>query len=281
MSTKSVAISYGGGGARGLAHIHVLKAVEELGIKPVALNGTSIGSIMGAAHASGMSSDELRDAVVETFTNPKEVLARFWRMRPVSVTEVISGPRTMLGNIDPVKTIRAFKPSQIPDHFDQLHIPFQAVTTDFYSQKSVVIEDGDLNQALAASSALPAVFRPVDYHGAALVDGGILNAVPYELLRDKADIVVAVDVVGGPKMAERSTPTRIEALSGASQLMMHAATRLKRELVKPDVFIEPPVSGIGVLDFLKTKAILEATKSTKEMAKRAIGDAIDQSSSPV
>ena len=277
MSQQTVAIAFGGGGARGLAHIHVIIALEELGISPVAISGASIGSIMGAGLASGMSAADIQDHVVGTFSEPTRVIANFWKMRPGSVSEMFSSPRTMLGNIDPLKMMDAFLPDAIPDTFEGLKIPFQVVATDFYGQQSVTIEEGNLKEALAASSALPAIFRPVQKDGAVLVDGGILNSVPYELLLDKADLVVAVDVVGGPMKSKKTIPTRIEALAGASQLMMHATTVMKLKMTPPSVFIEPPVKGIAVLDFFKAKQIIEATADTKEQTKRAIDAAMDKS----
>ena len=274
MSEPRLAIAFGGGGARGLAHIHVVQALEELGVKPVAIAGTSIGSIVGAGLASGMTSQEMRDYALETFSDPSEVLSRFWRMRPTSIGEVFNPSRLTLGNINPVKAIKAFAPAAIPATFEELGIPFQAVATDFYGQQEVVLSQGSLTEALAASSALPAIFSPVMRDGATLIDGGIVNAVPYELLFDAAEVVVAVDVVGGPDRSKGETPSRIEALSGASQLMMQATTRLKRQMQPPHVFIEPPVKGVAVLDFMKVRRILERTQGTLDITKRAVDAAL-------
>ena len=276
MSDPRLAIAFGGGGARGLAHIHVGQALEELGVKPVAISGTSIGSIIGAGLACEMTAEQMRDYAIETFSDPSEVLSRFWRMRPTSFGDVFSPSRLTLGNINPVKAIRAFAPAVIPESFEDLAIPLQVVATDLYGQKQVVMAQGDLTEALAASSALPAIFSPVKYDGATLIDGGIVNAVPYELLFDTADIVVAVDVVGGPEKPKREIPSRIEALSGASQLMMQATTRLKRQVRPPNVYIEPPVAGVAVLDFMKVRSILQSTASTLDMTKRVIDAALTE-----
>ncbi|MEP1208189.1 MAG: patatin-like phospholipase family protein [Rhizobiaceae bacterium] len=274
MTQKTLAIAFGGGGARGLAHIHVVQALEELGISPVAISGTSIGSIVGAGLACGMNAQDMRDYAIETFADSTEVLSRFWRMRPTKFGEVFNPSRLTLGNINPVKAIHAFAPAVIPENFNELAIPLQVVATDFYGQKQVVLSQGNLTEALAASAALPAIFKPVQRQGATLIDGGIVNAVPYELLFDKADIVVGIDVVGGPKKSAREVPSRIEALSGASQLMMQATTRLKRQMKPPHVFLEPPVSGIAVLDFMKARDILRDTAATVEQTKRALDDVL-------
>lgn len=275
MSEPTIAIAFGGGGARGLAHIHVIEALNEMGIKPVAISGTSIGALIGSGMASGMSGADISDYVVGIFGNPTEVASRFWKMRPDSIAEVWNGPRTLLGNIDSKRAMRAFLPPQVKGDFSQLDIDFQVLATDFYGQKEVVIREGRVADAVAASIALPAVFRPVKRDGAALVDGGVVNALPYEHLFDKADIVIAVDVVGGPMPSEDDEPSRIEAISGASQLMMQTATRLKCEIRPPHVMIVPPVNGIAVLDFMRAKSIIEKTVSTRETTKQQVSAALD------
>ena len=273
---STIAIAFGGGGARGLAHIHVVRALEELGVSPTAISGTSIGSIIGAGLACGMDAQAMKEYALETFSDPREVLSRFWRMRPTNLGDAFNPSRLMLGNINPEKAVRAFAPSLIPESFEDLGIPLQVVATDFYGQREVVISQGNLPEALAASAALPAIFKPVMRNGATLIDGGIVNSVPYELLFDRAEVVVGVDVVGGPKKSVKDVPSRIEALSGASQLMMQATTRLKRRLQPPHVFIEPPVSGIAVLDFMKARDILSSTEATVDLTKRMVTQALDR-----
>ncbi len=276
MTTSTIALALGGGGARGLAHAHIFEALDDLNIKPVAMSGTSIGAIMGAGYAAGMSGKEIREYVIAAFSDPGNVVSRFWRMRPTGIKEFLSGPATLLGNINPKKAVSAFLPEQVPATFEELKIPLQVVATDFYGQKPVVFSSGNLVEAIAASAALPAIFKPVIKNGMALVDGGIQNSLPYDLLLGKADIIVAVDVVGGPKRSKTEIPSRIEALAGASQLMMQATTRLKCQINPPDVMIVPPVNGIGVLDFLRAEKILKLTSSTRELARTLIEEALEK-----
>lgn len=275
-SGETVGLALGGGGARGFAHIHVIGALEDLGLRPDHITGTSIGSIMGAGLAAGLDSQQMRDHVLDVFTDAREVVTRFWHMRPTSVTEFLKGPRTMLGNVDAVKAVRAFLPASIPPTFSELKTPMQIVATDFYNHSQVVIGQGDLFEAIGASCSLPAVMKPVLRDGVVLVDGGMQNALPYELLFDQTDLVIAVDVVGGPVKKGRALPTRLEAITGASQLLMQATTRLKCEYRPPHVLIRPPVAGIGVLNFLGAKSILEATECVREDAKQQIAAAMEK-----
>ncbi|MEL6968157.1 MAG: patatin-like phospholipase family protein [Pseudomonadota bacterium] len=269
-SDPTIGLAFGGGGARGFAHIHVIAALEDLGLAPACISGTSIGSIMGAGLAAGMDARQMQDHVLDIFTDAREVISRFWQMRPSSVSEFLRGPRTMLGNVDAVKAVRAFLPGAVPANFQDLKTPLQVVATDFYAHAEVVIGEGDLYQAIGASCALPAVMRPVTRDGVILVDGGMQNAVPYELLFDKADVIIGVDVVGGPISNGRDLPTRFEAITGASQLLMQATTRLKCQQFPPNLLLRPPVHGIGVLNFIAARTILEQTAHFRDEAKREI-----------
>ena len=257
----SVAVSFGGGGARGLAHIHIIEALNELGIRPVAISGSSIGAIMGAGMASGMSGIEIRDHALASIGNKKAVASRIWGMRPTSVRGL------RIGQFDLERVLRAFLPPQVPSEFAGLNIPLKVTSTDYYGQSEVVIEDGNLIKALAASAAIPAVFMPVRLNDRIMIDGGISNPVPYEHLMDLADIVIAVDVVGAPEGDGTHVPNRIESVFGSGQLMMQTAIALKRRIQPPHIFLCPSVGRIGVMDFLKARDILVMSEAIKDELK--------------
>jgi NTE family protein len=263
-SFPSVAVSFGGGGARGLAHIHIIEALDELGIRPVAISGSSIGAIMGSGMASGMSGVEIRDYALASIGNKRAVANRLWGLRPKSVRGL------RLGQFDLERVLRAFLPHQVPDSFEGLRIPMKVITTDYYGQSEVVIEDGSLIQALAASAAIPAVFMPVRMRDRVMIDGGIINPVPYEHLMPLADIVIGVDVVGAPDGDGTQVPNRMESLFGGGQLMMQTAIALKLRLVRPHIFLCPPVGRIGVMDFLKAREILAMSVGIKDELKFAL-----------
>jgi NTE family protein len=253
----SVAVAFGGGGARGLAHIHVIEVLDKLGIRPVMISGSSIGAIMGAGMAAGLTGHDMREHVISTFGNRAEVMARLWKLRPQSLSEVMAGGlRPTQFNIE--KVLRTFLP-QLPDRFDQLKIPLAVTATDFYGQRCQALSSGDLYSAIGASAAIPGVFRPVRRDGVIYVDGGISDPVPFGLIAGKADITIAIDVVGGPDGEPGTIPTSIDAMFGASQLMMQSIITTRLEHSRPDIFLRPPVSSYRVLDFLKVHQILEGT----------------------
>ncbi|MBL4890339.1 MAG: patatin-like phospholipase family protein [Rhizobiaceae bacterium] len=258
-----LALVLGGGGARGVAHVHVLEALDDLGIRPDIIAGASIGSIVGAGYASGMSGAEIGEYFVKTFSDPKQVAARMWQLRPDSIRSIFTETLPRFGELNAKKVMQAFLPSGLSDSFETLEIPLKIVATDFYGNQQVVIESGKLMPALAASAAIPVIFKAEVLNGTVLVDGGIVNPVPFDLVSALGHTVLAVDVVGMPVDKGVEIPSRISAGFGASQLLMQSITNLKLEHHRPDIFIRPEVSEFRVLDFLKAEQILERTKGTR------------------
>jgi len=272
----TLSLALGGGGARGIAHIHVLEVLDEMGIKPVAISGSSVGAMIGAAYASGMSGLEVRQYVIDTFGNKGQFLTRLWRELPSSVGELVSRGWPKIGELDAERVLRAFMPKQVPDSFEDLKIPLIITATDFYGQKGLNINKGSINNAVAASIAIPAVFKPVKVNGIICIDGGIANPVPFDQLYDKADILLAIDVVGSPQGKPGESPSRIESLFGASQLMMQTTTSMKLIIRPPEILLRPDVNSYRVHDFFKAEKILRETEYFKEQVRNSIISAMEK-----
>lgn len=272
-------VAFGGGGARGLAHIHVIEALDELGVHPVAIAGSSIGAIMGAGMASGMAGKDIHDYARAILGTRAQVASRMWRARPGTFAEAMQGGlRVSQFNVE--RILKAFLPEQVPETFAELKVPLKVTATDFFGHKSTVFQDGDLHSALAASAAIPAVFKPVVRGGRMLIDGGIYNPVPFDLIEHDADIIIAVDVVGAPTDGERKRPTSVDLMFGATQLMMQSIIANKLTQCRPDILIRPPVSRFRVLDFLKIDAVMAETESVKDEVKRAVEAALKSQYEP-
>lgn len=265
----TVAIAFGGGGARGFAHIHVIEVLDELGIRPVAISGASIGAIMGSGMAAGMTGAATREFVMEMVSNRAELLSRFWAARPSGLSDMMDGG-FRIGQFNIERTLKAFLPDDIPATFEELQIPMAIVGTDYYGHRQVFFEDGELLSAISASAALPVVFRPVKRNGVFYIDGGMFNPVPYDHLFGKADIIIGIDVVGAPEGSSDKAPTSVESMYGASQLMMQSLLQLKLQIKSPDIYVRPPVSRFRVMDFLKARQILTETASVRDELKRKI-----------
>lgn len=269
------AIAFGGGGARGLAHIHVIEALDDLGIRPRIIAGSSIGAIMGAGMAAGLSGKDIHDHARAILGSRSQVAARMWQARPESFREMAEGG-IRFSQFSIERILKSFLPDAVPAAFEELAIPLRVTATDYFGHSLAVFETGDLLSALAASAAIPAVFRPVRRDGRLLIDGGIYNPVPFDLIEGRADIVIAIDVVGAPAEAIRETPSSVDLMFGATQLMMQSIIAMKLQKKKPDIFLRPPVSRFRVLDFMKVDAVLAETVSIKEELKRAIDVSIER-----
>ncbi len=268
-SGPRIGLALGGGSARGLAHVLMLEAFDELGVKPAIIAGTSMGAICGAAYAAGHSGAELRHELIAIFGKRRQFLKRLasrfrggvsnlWSLRFPSV-------------LDNVTLFEMLLPEAMRCSFDTLQIPFVAIAADFYAIEQVVLDKGPLIPALAASSALPSLARPVVLDGRVLIDGGYVNPVPYDVIMDRADITVAVDVTGDTKRRPGTRiPRTLEAITGATQILFHSITREKLKSVAPDIFIRPEVGGFGALDYFKVREIFRAAEPAKEVLKRKL-----------
>jgi len=265
----TVAVAFGAGGARGLAHVHIIEALNELGIKPVMISGASIGAIMGAGMAAGMEGREIRQHVSDIFSRRSEVIGRIWKSRPTRVGEMLSGAFT-LGQFNIERILPAFLPDAVPATFEELEIPLKIIVTDFHAQEEAVCTSGDLFHAIAASAAIPAVFRPVHINDRFMIDGGIFNPVPYDHLHGMADIVIGIDVVGGPSGTNEDSPSTIDLIYGSSQIMMQSIIAMKLRASSPHIYLRPDVSGFRVLDFFKFEEIFEKTTPIRDELKRSI-----------
>jgi NTE family protein len=263
----TIGLALGGGSARGLAHVLMLEAFDELGIKPVAIAGTSIGSMIGGLYAAGMSAVEIRAFVEDLLAKRTEIFRRLakssdglrnlWTFRSPSV-------------VDGVTLFEVLLPTLRCD-FESLRIPFSAVAVDFYAMSQVVIDHGPVIPAVAASCALPSILRPVVIGGRVLVDGGFRNPCPWDVVAPKADHTVAVDVTGITSRGnESAVPNPIEAWIGSTQIMFHSISDAKFASQPPSLMIRPAVGLYGTMDFPKFRDIFAASEPAKDDLKRGL-----------
>ncbi len=273
----SVGLALGGGAARGLAHIPCLEALDELGLRPKLIVGTSIGAIVGAAYASGIAGKDLRDYTSRLFHNRGEFIKRLAQRWPGSLYTLWNPLTPAMLNGETLLEI--LLPEGLPKTFELLVIPFRTVATDFYSEEEVVFSRGPLIPAIAASAALPGFLKPVLFGDRVLIDGGFVNPTPFDLVSGAADISVAIDVTGGTarqrskrdKKAVKAAaadapviPSSLDTWIGAAQITLRSILREKLKSQAPDVLIRPPVSQFGILDFFKAAEILEAAEPAKD-----------------
>jgi len=264
----TIGLALGGGGARGLAHILMLEAFDELGLRPKVIAGTSIGAIFAAAYASGLSARRIRAHAEEVLTS------RFWLLRDLLAARAKTGKRfwnvfsARAALLAPDAVLDIVLPSGVARDFKDLDIPLKIVASDYYALEPTIIAAGPLRRALAASMALPVIFEPVLIDGRIMIDGGLTNPLPFDILEGEADILVAIDVSGttvpSPK---RAHPTALEALFASSFLFERSIVREKLRSRQPDIYIEAGTGAFQVLDFLKIRDILAAAAPAKAKLK--------------
>lgn len=268
-----IGLALGAGGARGLAHIVVIEAMDEMGLAPCAIAGTSMGAIIGAARAQGMSGRQMRAAVLAILRDRARMMSGLMQARVGKFSDLFSG----LGNpvlVDGERLLDLFWPGPLAADFGSLAIPLTVVATDYYGRARCALESGPLAPALAASMAIPGLIRPVEKDGMVLIDGGATDPLPYEALAGRCDMLIACDVTGGPVPGSRTQPSAFEVMIGTNQIMQAAIVAEKVKAGAPHVLLRPSVDGYRALDFHKAQAILRGADAMKDDIKRQIEAAL-------
>lgn len=263
-SGPTIGLALGGGGARGLAHILMLEVFDELGLRPKVIAGTSIGAVFGAAYASGMSARQIRAHTEEALSQRFDMVRQLLSARSEPVLKLFRFLPVRSSLLNPEALLELLLPSAVARDFGHLPTPLKIVATDFYAQEPAILTEGSLRAAVAASMALPALFTPVTIGGRVLVDGGLVNPLPFDVLNAEADITVAVDVSGAPMVSgKRPHPSAFGALMSSSQIMQRSIVREKLKARQPDIYIDVEVDAFYVLDFHRLKDILTAAAPAK------------------
>lgn len=265
-----IGLALGGGAAQGFAHVSVLEALDEMGLRPTAVAATSMGAVIGAAYAAGMSGAEIRVYATDVFRSHAAFLGRLWQSRPRRIRDVSIG----VGQYDLERVLAAFLPPGLPETFADLPIRFSTVATDYYSGEEAVLDEGPLVRAMAASAAVPALFRPVVIDGRVMVDGNLCNPVPFDVL-DDVDFIIASDVVTEPTGSSDTIPGSLESLFGATSILIRSLMMQKLKVGRPpDVMIRMPAAAFNILDFTKAAAIMQESEALKNDVKRRLEAAL-------
>jgi NTE family protein len=270
VTRPKVGLVMSGGGAKGLAHIGVLKVLEEEGVKVDYIAGTSMGAIIGGLYASGYTASELdsifnridanaliRDyipRISKSFYEKKndEIYAlalpfdNFRIGLPQALSKGMYNYTLMNKLLAHVRHVR---------DFNNLNTPFLCIATDVQTGEKVVLDKGYLPQAILASGAFPSLFAPVEIDGEYLVDGGIVDNYPIEALKDMgADIIIGVDVQDSLKT--------IKDIRGATDLLLQISNfstirQMKDKAPETDIYIKPDIIGYTVVSFDQGEAIIK------------------------
>ncbi len=242
-----IGLALSGGGARGLAHIGAIRALERAGVPIDCLTGSSMGGIIAAAYACGLSPDELEQEIA-SFTRIRQLLR-------------LADPGMPNAGLLRGNRLQAYFENRLGKRtFAELERPLALIAVDLNSRQEVVFQEGSIALALRATTALPGLFMPLELEGMRLVDGGLLNNLPIDVARKMgARIVIAVDVNPHPEDISRSWDSESRwvpngltrtfvVLDEAARLMMQVIQDVKMQQYPPDVIIRPNLpDGINFL----------------------------------
>lgn len=257
-----IGVVLSGGGAKGLAHIGVLKVLEENGVKVDYIAGTSMGAIVGGLYASGYTATELdsifrnvnTEAIVQDFV--PRTSKSFYEKRNNEVYALqlpfedfkLTMPKALSkGMYNNNLLSRLLAHVRYERDFSQLSIPFACVATDLVTGEKVVLREGNLTQSILASGAFPSLYTPMELNGRTLIDGGIADNYPVDIVREMgADIVIGVDVQDGLKELDdlKGMPDILFQISNYSMV-----EEMPRKIKETDYYIKPDIKGFSVVSF--------------------------------
>jgi NTE family protein len=267
-SKYKLGLALSGGGARGLAHVGFLKVLERENIRVDFLSGTSMGSIIAAAYARGMELPEIEKEVLLS-TSTRNM------MRLVNLTPPTRG----FLEVNKVRTmLTRFIPESLT--FDNLRIPLAVCATDLIQSVSVTLDKGEVLPAVMASCAVPGIFPSVSFPPYRLVDGGVLNNLPIDLVKNLgAEKIIAIDVQVDPfntipweevpsaALLPLHLPTTLKEVLWSATMMIARLTQVQLQTIKPDLYIRPNIArDISMfLGFQKAaEVIAEGEKAAEE-----------------
>ncbi|MEN8208806.1 MAG: patatin-like phospholipase family protein [Candidatus Fermentibacteria bacterium] len=253
-------LALGGGGARGLAHIPYLEILDNMGIKPSCIAGTSIGAVLGTLYASGVTGSGIRslvqDTIISKSASPAELLRDIKRLIHFMDIDFL-GPGIFKGD----SIMDYFYDAIHTDSFEDLEIPMKVLATDFWASGQTVLHSGDLLKAVKASMGLPGLFTPVKYGERILIDGGGVNPVPFDVL-DDCDLIIAVDVLGYAESETSKPPGAVRAVLEMFDIMQRSIVDTKLKIRKPDIYLKPDIRNIGMLEFHRAEEIYRCTEAS-------------------
>ena len=238
-----IGLVLGGGAARGFAHIGVIQVLEEAGIKPHLVVGTSAGSLVAALYASGKSGAQLQK-VAETM---EEATFADWTL-PIFSRGLLRG-----------EALARYVSQQVNGRLiESTAMPLGIVATDLNSGQGMLFQRGDIALAVRASSAVPAIFQPVKISGRDYVDGGLVSPVPVRYARQMgAELVIAVDISGLPE--GNAANDTLQVLMQTFTIMIKSINNF--ELREADLVVRPALAGVGSSDFSSRRRSIEAGRA--------------------
>ena len=269
MSDPKIGLALGGGSARGLAHIPMLEVFDELGLKPSIIAGSSIGALIGAGYAGGMTAREIRERAEMLLANRLGAMRYIFGARKTRLSDLLALRGLASLHVQGEKLVDLALPDHLPVNIEDMPITFKVVTTNYDLMTEHVFESGPMLRAVAASIAIPGVILGPVIDGHIHVDGGITNPLPFDHARQGMDIVIAIDVTGRPRKPAGKHHSNMELAIGSLLIMFRQVANLKRAISPPDIYVES-LMDFSAGDFFKLPELLKAAEPAKDQLKREL-----------
>ncbi len=278
MRKPRIGLALGGGGARGGVHVRVLELLDEMGLRPCVIAGTSIGAIVGALYGAGLSGEAIRKRVEKITVSEKDTWRDIFDKRKnllrwvdALIPEVGSG-----GLLRSDKFVEYLFEDLDVARFEDLRIDLKISCCDFWTAEEVIFDSGPLMAPLKATMAVPGVFAPVLYQDRVLIDGGVVDPVPFELILDACEVSVAVDIGAERVQDEDRLPGVFDAVVGTFQILQRALMNEKLEHARPDIYVRPEIRDVRLMQFEKMEQVYELCMPALEQFKKELGGFLEK-----
>jgi len=272
---KKIGLALSGGGAKGFAHIPMLEVFDELGIDIHIISGTSAGAIIGALYASGMKGVDIREWLSQLLIEKGDTLRDIFN-KPMAMRsfEFLDLSFQHTGLFKGRRFTQKMQERMGISTFEELKTHLRIVAADYWNCSQVIFSSGELFPAIRASMSLPGIFVPVEYQNRILMDGGGVNPVPFDILRD-CDVVIAIDVMGFPDEERPKLPGLFSSVIGMFNVMQNTIVSQRLKSNPPNLYLKPNIQGIDLLDFHRSKEVYEMAEPAASELKRWLIDLME------
>ncbi len=265
-----------------MAHIPVLETIDRQGLKISAIAGTSMGAILGALYASGLTGEAIRKKIRhhagldglkrKNFAAKSSQVLKWLKIMKFGSSRggLLRGDGILNFLLDEIQE----------STFEDLKIPLQVVTTDFWTGEEVIFDSGPLLPALEASMAIPGIFAPVSFANRVLIDGGMVNNVPFDRLMESCDFTIAIDVTPRRHPGNHQIPTVVESILGMYDILINTAMARKMATSSPTVYFRPDLDNVATIDFSKIESVWAQTEPLMAKLARELCEKTDGHEGP-
>ena len=256
--SKKLGIAFGGSGAEAIACIAYIRALEEIDVKPDIVSGTGMGAVIAAMYAGGMSSTAMTDFLKEIdFPGSK---------RPINITKLKDARQGILDGLGLEEYFQMVVPVKV---FDRLYFPLKVVAASYETGEEVIFAEGDVGAAVRSAASVPGIFSPHEVNGTFYIDGSCVNPVPFDVIRDDCDVLVAIDPSVNQDISLQGSGV-FAALLSSYDAARKSLTAEKQRACAVDLHECVVVEEITSYDFARFEDIIASVEEKTESFKSAV-----------